>query len=260
MYRAVVSFYFLVWLLGISINFASPNVLLFFTQWSFIALNAYLLLALINTATNFLLVYVYPKKKTVKLSPEENGEGTKTGCCRSSEDRTTLGDKATWCLFLLGTQSALFTVLLFWVLADDASEDDKNISAAVNTHIHGLNGLVALLEVWLTGIPIKLLHFIYVLLFAGAYGAFTGVHYAVNATGPTGERYIYPMILDYGSEPGLAVGTLVISAVVCLLVHFFFYVQYLLRHWLTTQLQQRSKLYRRHFNTIDMSAPIPVLY
>lgn len=258
LYRAVVSFYFLVWLFATSINYSSPNILLFFTQWSFIFLNAYLLVALINTSINFILVHVYPKTKKVRSSPDNSNETAKRNCCRTSDDQITVCDKATWFLYLIGTQSALFTLFLFWALAANTDHNDE-FSVTVNVHIHGLNGLVALIEVWLTGIPIRLLHFVYILLFAGTYGIFTGIHYGVNATGPTGERYIYPIILDYDSEPGLAAGTIVISGVVCILVHFFFYLLYLLRHWLTNRLQHHFKLYWRYFNPIDMSGPIPVL-
>lgn len=264
LYRAVVSFYFLVWLLAININVSSPNILIYLTQWSFISLNAYLLVSLITTSFNFILVYVYPKKKHVKLSPDsdddddddDDGETKKCGSC-SSGDRTTCYDKLTWLLFLIGTESAFLTVLLFWTLIGNNA--DGELSVSVNVHVHILNGVVALLEVWVTGIPIHLLHFIYMLLFAGTYGIFTGVYYGVNGTGYNNERYIYP-ILDYGSQPGIAVGTFLITAlVVCPLVHVVFYVQYRLRHWLTNLLQHRVRIYRRYLNLPDMSVPIPVL-
>ena len=261
LYRAVVSYYFLVWLVSISINphGSSPRILLFLTQWSFIFLNAYLFVALLTTVINFIGVYVYPRKKRVEEdSPEiTDSDGHRSNkCCRSPGDQATLCDKLTWFLFLVGAESAFVTVLLFWILIGNSA----NISITVNVHLHVLNGVVAILEVWVTGIPIHLLHFIYMVLLAGTYGVFTGIHYGVNATGFDGERYIYP-VLDYESQPGMAAGTVIVCAlVVCPLVHLLFYLQYLFRHWLTTRLQRHFKLYRRYFNPIDMSEPIPVLY
>lgn len=253
------------WLLAISINTASPNLLLFLTQWSFIALNAYLLVALLTTVINFIRIYVYPKKKRVESSPDSNDDDdddyhSTVKCCRykSQMDQITLCDKLTWFLFLVGTQSALLTVLLFWILIGD--EEEVEVSVSVNVHVHILNGVVALLEVWVTGIPIHLLHFIYMVLFASTYGVFTGIHYGINGTGIDGERYIYP-ILDYESQPGVAAGTVIVCIlVVCPLIHVLFYLQYLLRDWITSRLQHRFKTYYKYFDPIDMSGPIPVLF
>ena len=255
LYRIIVSFYFLVWLLAISINSSSPKILIFLTQWSFIALNAYLISAAVTTSINFFLVYVRPKRKRVESPPEEDDSHDGRQCCRHPGDQTTPCDKVTWVLFLLGVESAFMVTLLFWILIGNRAE----LSPSVNAHVHVLNGVVALVEVWLTGIPVHLLHFVYPLLFASTYGAFTGVYYAANGTGPTGERDIYPVVLDYGSQPGLAVGTLVVAIVTCLMIHLFFHFQYILRHWLTSRLQHSSRHYKRYFDPIDMSAPIPVL-
>lgn len=263
LYRIIVAFYFLVWLLAISINAGSANILLFLTQWSFIVLNAYLLVALLTTVINFIRVYVYPQNKRVESTPDnadnEDYDNPTVKCCRykSSMDQITLVDKLTWFLFLVGTQSALLTVLLFWILIGNAAEVELSVS--VNVHVHVLNGIVALVEVWVTGIPIHLLHFVYMLLFAGSYGVFTGIHYGVNGTGIDGERYIY-RVLDYDSQPGVAAGTVIIcTLVVCPLLHLFFYLLYLLRHWLTSHLQDHFKSYHKYYDPIDMSAPIPVL-
>ena len=251
------AFYFLVWLLAISINFSSsPKILIFLTQWSFISLNAYLTCAMFNTAINFFLVYIHPKNRRVESPPDEEEERDRR-CCRWTNDRTTVCDKLTWVLFIVGVESAFTVTLLFWVLI--GSRDDTEINPAVNVHLHILNGVFALIEVWITGIPVHLLHFIYPLIFTGAYGAFTGIYYAANGTGPTGERFIYPGILEYGSRPGVAVGTISAALVACLLVHLLFHLQHLLRHWITGRLQRRSRFYKTYFDPIDLSGPIPVL-
>ena len=261
LYRTVVAFYFFVWLLAVGINFSSPKLLIYLTQWSFIALNAYFISALISAIVNFVLVYVYPKKRQVESPPDSEEEEERYGrrChCRSSTDKTTFCDKITWALFLMGAQSALMVVLLFWILIG-SSDNSPNIRPSVNAHLHALNGFVALVEVWITGIPVHLLQFVYPALFTTTYGVFTGIYYAANGTDPFGERAIYPVILDYGSQPGVAVGTLIVAIVTILLIHLFFHAQYLLRNWLTNLLQRRFRSYRRYFDPIDMSGPIPVL-
>lgn len=184
-YRAVVFFYFLVWLVAININVSSPNILIYLTQWSFISFNAYLLLSLLTTIINFILVYVSPKRKRVTSSldidDDDDDDDVRKCGCSSTEDQTTVCDKLTWFMFLIGTESTFLTVLLFWILIGNNTE--IGISVTVNVHLHVLNGAVALLEVWITGLPIHLLHFIYILLFGSTYAVFTGVHYSVNGTG-----------------------------------------------------------------------------
>ena len=260
LYRTVIAFYFLVWLLAIGINFSSPKLLIYLTQWSFLALNAYFISALITTVVNFFLVYVYPKRRRVESPPdaEEDEESYERHCCKSSTDKTTFCDKITWALFLVGAESSFMVVLLFWILIG-SSDNAPDINPSVNAHVHALNGVIALVEVWITGIPVHLLQFVYPALFTTTYGVFTGVYYAANGTDPFGESAIYPVILDYGSQPGVAVGTLVVSTVIVLLIHLFFHAQYRLRHWLTARLQRRFRPYRRYFDHIDMSEPIPVL-
>lgn len=261
-YRVVIWFYFLVWLVAVGVNASSPRFLIYLTQWSFIALNVYLLSAVISTAINFFTVYVHPRKKRVESPPSEEEEkefrrSRQRNCCKSSWDQTTVCDKVTWGLFNIAVESAFMVTLLYWVLVGSNSEADRpEISPVLNIHLHILNGAVALLEVWLTGIPVHLLHFIYPLLFCGSYTAFTGVYYAVNGTGHTGERFIYSAILDYDSHPGTALGTLAVGLVAILLIHIFFHLQYLLRNWITGRIQNRFKSYRKYFDPIDMSAPI----
>jgi magnesium-transporting ATPase (P-type) len=259
LYRTVIAFYFLVWLLAIGINFSSPKLLIYLTQWSFLALNAYFISALITTVVNFFLAYVHPKKRRVESPPDaEIEESYERHCCKSSTDKTTFCDKITWALFLVGAESSFMVVLLFWILIG-SSDNPPDINPSVNAHVHALNGVIAIVEVWITGIPVHLLQFVYPALFTTTYAVFTGVYYAANGTDPFGGRAIYPVILDYGSQPGVAVGTVVVSIVTILLIHLFFHAQYRLRHWLTARLQRRFRPYRRYFDHIDMSAPIPVL-
>ena len=241
------------WLITSNINLSSPRILIYLTEWSFIFLTAYLLVALITTVINFILVYAYPKRKEVTENSEmDDGERRKNCGCHG--DRTTICDKLAWLLFLIGTESSVAVVILYWTLISgdvDSGEQDS----AINIHFHLLNGIVALLELWITGLPIHLLHFIYPTLFAAVYSTFTGVYYAVNGTGSDGERYIYPA-LDYSSQPGVAAGIILGAVVGFSVIHVLFFLQYLLRNWVTSLLQHKVGLYQRHFKDSDGSGPI----
>lgn len=253
LYRTVVSFYFLVWLITSNINLSSPKILIYLTEWSFIFLNAYLLVALITTAINFILVYVHPKRKEV-LENSEMEESERSKSCGCHGDHTTICDKIAWLLFLIGTESAVAVVILYWALIS-GDIDSEEQDSAINIHFHLLNGIVAVLELWITGLPVHLLHFIYPTLFAAVYSAFTGAYYAVNGTGSDGERYIYP-VLDYSSQPGVAAGIILGAVVGLSVIHVLFFLQYLLRHWLTSLLQHKVELYQRYFKDLDESGPI----
>lgn len=253
LYRTVVSFYFLVWLVTSNINLNSPRILIYLTEWSFILLNAYLLVALIATAINFILVYIYPKRKEVTENSElEESEHSKS--CGYHGDRTTICDKLAWLLFLVATESAVAVVVLYWTFISGDVDSGEQYSA-INIHFHALNGIVAVLELWITGLPIHLLHFIYPTFFAAMYSAFTGVYYAVNGTGSDGERYIYP-VLDYSSQPGVAAGIILGAVVGLSVIHVLFLLQYLLRNWVTSLLQHKVGMYQRFFKESDESGPI----
>ena len=98
---------------------------------------------------------------------------------------------------------------------------------------HLVNGIIALVEIWVTGVPVHFLHFVYVQIIAGSYVVFTGIYFAANLTNNMdGERYIYS-VLDYEANPGTA-SALVILVVLVLVpaIHLVFYLQYVLRYWL----------------------------
>ena len=201
--------------------------LIYLSYWGFILWNSYLLVAAVSTTVNFMLQSHY-ETDSPRASPHHftNGSGI------------TWQEKIHWALFTLGTEFAVGISILFWILFYDPEAKDF-IFSPISLHMHLINGVFALVELWVTGIPIHLLHVVYIMLFGCTYVAFTVLYYAFNGTDAAGNHYIYP-ILDYGANPGGATG-LVIGCILGYLtaIHLLFYVQYLARQWITDHIYSR---------------------
>ena len=243
-YRCALSFYFLVWLVyntGNSwIHGTVERHFSFLTNWSFLLWNVYLFVSAVNVSVNQLRRHCRRQKKQERHSRTTSCRF----CCTCGEDRSTLCDKVSWLLFTVSAELAVAVTLLYWAIL--SGEEDSPIESGLNLHVHLLNGIVALLDLWIVGFPVHIFHFLYTFLYASCYVAFTGVHYATNSTGSQeGEEIIYP-ILDYGSRPGLAAGAVLGVALGLLpLIHVLFICQYLARAWITSRLHKRFEVYRR---------------
>ena len=99
----------------------------------------------------------------------------------------------------------------------------------VTLHVHLFNIFPGLVDVFISGFPVRLLHFFYIVGFASVYAVFTGIYYAAGGTNTDGDQYIYK-ILDYENQP--VTSSIVIIAmvfVVSTLMHLIYWGLYLLR-------------------------------
>lgn len=90
----------------------------------------------------------------------------------------------------------------------------------LNAAVHAVNGIYVIIDIFITGIPIRILHTYMLIIYGLIYIAMTLIHWAA------GGSAIYPM-LDWEEKPGLAAGTVVIMSVIgapCFqLILFFLY-------------------------------------
>lgn len=230
MYRLLLFFYFLLWTMYI-ISLEPPGKsLIFLTNWSLIVWDLYLFVSVTSVSINQLRQYICPTRK--------QQTSLKWVCCVFGKNQATLCDKISWLLFVVSAESAVAVTLLYWVRL---REDGASLYPAVH-HPHLTSGIVATLDLWITGLPVHLFQILYSLLFTSTYAAFTGVYYIANGTN-TQDNFIYP-VLDYDSNPGLATAVVVVVGLIFLpLIHVCFIVQYLLRTWATVYVHRRVKLY-----------------
>ena len=113
----------------------------------------------------------------------------------------------------------------------------------ININSHLINGIITLLDVFIFGVPITLLHIIYPMTFGAVYVGFSGIYFAANGTNPIDEmRYIYPA-MDYGNNPVTA-SVAVVLAVFLLVpaIHLLCYALNIARFWLVYAIYGRSKV------------------
>ena len=235
-YRWLLLLYFLPWLMVITIQAGisgvGPKFFIYLTNWGFIVWNTYLFIAVISTTLNFYRTFCVPNNaiENNELSVHSTNK-CQSHYCGIRSGTITWKEKIQWVLFTIGTEFAVSISIIFWIFFFEFN--------VYSLHVHMINGIVAVLDLWITGIPIRLLHLAYVLLFGFVYILFTVLYYTFNGTDVCGNRFIYP-ILDYGSKGSGALGLLIGCTLGYLTtVHLLFFIQYLARHWITGYIHRR---------------------
>ena len=215
------------------------KVLIYLTVWALIVWVAYLFFAAVSATFRFFQVHLFCRGRVdFELSLEDKELIQKPqGCCGIQTDHITWYQKIHWLLFNIGTEMAFTVLVLYWSILYRGGEID-----GVNANAHLTNGIIGLVDVWVSGTPIQILHFIYIQAFGVLYSVFSGIYFVANGTDIVGNPYIYS-VLDYGNNTALAVG-LDVGVVVLVLpaVHLFWYLQYAIRFWLV------RLIYRKHQN------------
>ena len=251
--------YFLAWLIYISVEAGQDTqvqvkFLIFLTTWGFLCFNAYLLVAAISVTVPMVYYHVTPPlSRTLSLTNKKEKRQIK---CTPLSCVTGLY----WATGIIGLEFAVAITVLFWIFFNDPALYSHTLSVS-SIHVHMLNGIIAFLDTWISGIPFRILHFVYAVLFGCTYVIFSGVYYSAQGTDPSGNRYIYP-VLDYGSHPELAAGVAIGCGLAFpVFLHFVFYLMYLARYWLSYLLQ--TKVYGlsvEHTKTETSSRHIAIEY
>ena len=198
-----------------------PNYFIFLTNWGFLTLNLYLLFAAISTTTKYLTVHLVCPAELE--NDKDNCFKKPTGCCGYSDNRINWYQMIHWVLFTLGIDTAFTVTVLYWALLYRGGDVD-----GVNANTHLVNGIVAVAEVWISGVPVQLLHFIYPVIYAAVYSVFSGIYFVASC-----GLVIYDDVLDYGERLGHAVGVVVAVTLVFIpLVHLVIYLQYFVKFWI----------------------------
>ena len=211
---------------------------IYLTNWSYMIWVVYLIWGACSATATFMYTHFLCKDRFVKKPTEGNRHGYKlifddkpTGCCGLQADQTSWHQKVQWVLYNVGIIMALTVSILFWALLYNPQSSVNNVSA-VNLMTHAVNGIMALVDLFVTGIPVRLLHMVYPFAFGGAYSVFTGIYHGFNGTNAQDNPYIYSVI-DYNNTPGTATGVILgIMFVFTPLVYLVIYALYLVREGL----------------------------
>ena len=246
LYRWALAIYFSGWLIGLGTQLTS-FFFIFLTDWSLLLFTTYLVYAAVCVTFDYFETFVFCRNKHFEVNSDERytkGVGEERhssaitrphGCLGSTHNQLKWYDMLHWVLFTLGTEAAVSVVVLFWTALYRGGPVNP-----YDGNIHLGNGIAALIDVWVTGIPVRILHFFYIQIYGTIYSLFSVIYYLAGGLDPWGHPYIYP-VLDYSANPGGAAGLLV-GAFLCVpLVHMLFYVQYITRRWLVYLLCHRRQ-------------------
>ena len=229
--------YFLPWLIksGFDSENGEAKYFIFLTNWSFLVWCGYLVVSALSATTKVIEVYCCREKCTRAPKNRNSLECSivlvesdrPVGCCDGQSDATSWYQKIQWITFYLGTEMAVTVTILYWMVIYQGGQV-SGVSA--NTHL--VNGIFALVDFAISGVPVRILHVIYPIMLTGTYGVFTGIYYAANGTNIHGEHYIYGVI-DYDERPGTAAGWVLGTVLVLLpLLHMALFGMYSARLWI----------------------------
>ena len=225
--------FFLAYLIVSGVSYSIPDYggryLIFLTNWAFLALNVHLLWSAIFVTIRYFQVHVFCKERyeVHKLS-RYHVYDKPAGCCGVQKDGTVWYQKVQWLLFTVGNQAAIGVCILYWVLIYSSNDRVDHINIAT----HALNAIIALADIGISGVPVRILHVVYPVIFCGSYSVFTGMYYAVGGTGAANQTFIYP-VLDYEMSPATSSGYILgVTLVFCPLVHLLTWGLYLAREGL----------------------------
>ena len=226
--------FFFGWLVAAGLYPANggPKFFIFLTNWGFLAFNAHLVWSAIVSTVDFFKEFVCCRQQYIDLGETrslayEGDVETPTGCCGRGYNRISWYHMIQWALFMIGAELAVVLTILYWLLLYDPGTS----VSGVNFNTHGSQGIISVIELLITGVPIRFYHFYFTQIFASVYVVFTGIYYAASGTNTIGKPYIYS-ILNYGDNPGSATG-LVLGVILVFLpiIHFLFYLIYVARYW-----------------------------
>ncbi len=235
LYRWVIALYFLGWLLHNIIEAGrTPDVqgkyLIYLTNWGFLCFNLYLLVSALSVTVT--LYHYHTVAPLPTITPLTISAQNRRIICTPLSIMNGLH----WATALVGLQYSVAITILFWVFFNDPSDQELTLSIS-SIHVHMLNGIIGFLDTWITGVPFRILHFVYGVMFGSAYVVFSGLYFAGGGTDVENKHYIYP-VLDYGNNPGLAAGVAVgCGLVFTIALHFTFYFMFLVRYWVSRMVQ-----------------------
>lgn len=221
-YRWALVLYFFIWLVMAGTSQGNGKYFIYLTNWAHLSYNIYLIVAAISTTLKLSTTHCTKRaERSTFLHYRDYPSVTEpSGYCNLSNNHLSWYQMVHWVFYSIGNEFALCIMILYWSFIYRGGTVD-----GVNANTHLLNGVLSLVDMWLSGVPVNFLHFVYIVLFSAVYSVFTGVYYLC-----TGD-IIYD-VLDYRSNAGAAVGLyLSLTFILLPLVHVLVYLMYVGKQW-----------------------------
>jgi hypothetical protein len=127
-------------------------------------------------------------------------------------------EKTVWFLWVISANAGLVVTVEHWLLLFRPPISFMDIS------VHTLNSFFILTELFAGKLPVRILHWVYMMIFSIIYAVFTIIYWAAGGVNGRGDPFIY-RILDYeNGKPGSIAAVLLCSVfIVAPLVQFILY-------------------------------------
>ena len=107
--------------------------------------------------------------------------------------------KLQWALYNMSAVAITLVCLSFWIFVAPSQTAEKNFQP-IGFYIHAIGIIIAVLDLLMSAFPVRILHFIYPLLYMLAYGL---LNLILHWTGVNSQVY---NVLDWEANVGLAAG------------------------------------------------------
>eukprot|EP00057_Strongylocentrotus_purpuratus_P000938 XP_001187320.2 PREDICTED: protein rolling stone [Strongylocentrotus purpuratus] len=263
-YRVLFMVYLVVWMTMNTtwqVESIGALYLIYLTNWSFIILTVYGIVAALSSV--FFFCGSKKRQKTTadvckveegivnpsfvaddempnmegNGSPKTNPSSSSINATKSANEESRSNPwyfKLTWILFNINIAIAPLVSIVYWALLHDYSNDDGSrdpLGDGVNVNVHGMNSVLIVIDLFVSAHPIRITHIVYVIMYSLVYTVFSLIFWAAGGVDPYGNRYIYP-ILNWEDIPGLTCAYLLGLAVVLFVVQCLMYTLYRLRLFL----------------------------
>lgn len=220
-YRICLAVYILSWLIvhAIQSQESTPPMggryLIYVTQWSYIILT-FNYLCWASLTTIYTIIAHCFRKNLKQALPKSHTHMQPTEYYR--QDKTPWFVKVMWAIHVIAVDASLPVTVVFWATVFEP----ENGATAASIHVHGVNLLLVLIDIFISRIPILILHFFYPMAYAAVYVIFLAVYWAVDGTNEHGEPFVYS-ITDFRGHPVNASLACIGLVIVAGIVHLLFF-------------------------------------
>lgn len=193
---------------------------IYLTNWAHLLYNTYLIVSAVSTTLKAVKTHCTKKQESL-FNRDYLNVAEPDGYWNISNNTLSWYQMIHWVFYTIGNEFAFCIMVMYWTLIYRGGTID-----GVNANTHLLNGILSLVDMWISGLPVNLLHFVYIMALSIVYSTFAGIYFIASG------EIIYTGVLDYDNSPGAAVGLyLGLTFVLLPVLHSLMYLMYLGKQW-----------------------------